>query len=543
MPCGDAALGQPFEEVGHAVKPLLTAAAATEVADDQLVAAVREGSEEAFELLYRRYRPRIVGYVRGMVSDHARAEDIAQEAFMSALRGLRASDQEISFRPWMYEIAKNACIDHLRRARRGAEVSIDSDDFSPQEEGRISQSVSGTDAEVARRKELESLQMAFGDLPQSQHQILVMREFEGLSYDRIGSRMGLSRGAVESQLFRARRTLRDGFDDIDTGERCVRMRVTMEATADGLRTGMRERRRLSIAPARLRRLSPHGGRDRPRRPRARGSPGPRQRAAPRRRAAAAARLPAPQDGGRVAALNSMGPAAEHGASLAGKATAVVVAAALAAGGAGVATKASGGGCRCPGGLGGGSGQLPRAPAHGDGAVARGRDRRPARPRMAAARRAQAAASHAGRWRPRRAGRPRTVAGMLLGMPGAPGTSGDLGRTGENAAGAVGGAVGGAAAARSGTPGSLGGTVGSVVEGTGEVGEPNRRPGDGHGGPDVQDVTGRHELPGRRSAQAEVQLPGTNGGASGSGGGSLRLDPARRRRARCSSRACRCRRQA
>ena len=242
------------------MKPLLTAAAATEVADDQLVAAVREGSEEAFEVLYRRYRPRIVAYVRGMVGDHARAEDIAQEAFMSALRGLRASSQEIAFRPWMYEIAKNACIDHLRRARRGTEVSIDSDDFSPQEEGRISQSVSGTDAEVARRKELESLQMAFGDLPESQHQILVMRELEGLSYDRIGSRMGLSRGAVESQLFRARRTLRDGFDEIDTGERCVRMRVTMEAAADGLRTGMRERRRLTIAPARLRRLPPHGGR-------------------------------------------------------------------------------------------------------------------------------------------------------------------------------------------------------------------------------------------------------------------------------------------
>ena len=88
--------------------------------------------------------------------------------------------------------------------------------------------------------------MAFGDLPQSQHQILVMRELEGLSYDRIGSRLGLTRGAVESQLFRARRTLRDGFDDIDTGERCVRMRVTMEATADGLRTGMRERRRLTM---------------------------------------------------------------------------------------------------------------------------------------------------------------------------------------------------------------------------------------------------------------------------------------------------------
>ena len=349
------------------MKPLLTAPAATEVADDQLVAAVREGSEEAFEVLFRRYRPRIVAYVRGMVSDHARAEDIAQEAFMSALRGLHASSQEIAFRPWMYEIAKNACIDHLRRGRRGTEVSIDSDDFSPQEEGRISQSVSGTDAEVARRKELESLQMAFGDLPRSQHQILVMREFEGLSYDRIGSRLGLSRGAVESQLFRARRTLRDGFDDIDTGDRCSRMRVTMEAAADGVRTGMRERRRLSThlrdcAPCRrtavavgLDDLALQAARD---------------RGSALRRIAGLLPLPGflrrrMQDG--VAALNSAGPAAEHGASLAGKATAVVIAATIAAGGAGVATKASGGGLPLPGWFGSGSGDATNGTGHGDGA--------------------------------------------------------------------------------------------------------------------------------------------------------------------------------
>ena len=214
------------------MKPLV-AATATEAADDQLVAAARDGSDEAFEMLFRRYRDRVVGYVRGMVSDHGRAEDIVQEAFMSALRSLRSSDREIVFRPWIYEIAKNACIDHLRRARRAQEVSIDSEDFGPVEESRLSQASTGTDAAVARRAELESLRMAFHDLPSSQHQILVMRELEGLSYDRIGRRMGLTRGAVESLLFRARRRLRDGFDEIDTGERCISMRHAMEAMADG----------------------------------------------------------------------------------------------------------------------------------------------------------------------------------------------------------------------------------------------------------------------------------------------------------------------
>ena len=484
------------------MKPLLTAAAATEVADDQLVAAVREGSEEAFELLYRRYRPRIVGYVRGMVGDHARAEDIAQEAFMSALRGLRGSAQEISFRPWMYEIAKNASIDHLRRARRGAEVSIDSDDFSPQEEGRISQSVSGTDTEVARRKELESLQMAFGDLPQSQHQILVMRELEGLSYDRIGSRLGLTRGAVESQLFRARRTLRDGFDDIDTGERCVRMRVTMEATADGSRIGMRDRRRLTSHLrdcAECRRTAVTIGLDEL------ALAAARDRGRALRRVAGFLPLPGflrRRMGDGVGALNAMGPAAGDGVSLAGKATAVVVAAALAVGGAGVATKASGGGLSLPGVPGGGPGQAAEGSGHGDGSGASAGGTGAGSTADGGAAGAGEATTAAGGGSGDQAGR-----GDARQDARGPGTPG---RTGEDATGAVGDAVGGAVGGAERTPGSLGGTVGSVVEGTGET---VNRTGDrvtGTVDQTLQDVTG-----GTAPRLPNVQLPGTNGGSSGS----------------------------
>jgi RNA polymerase sigma factor (sigma-70 family) len=492
------------------VKPLMVATA-TEAADDQLVEAVREGSEEAFEALFRRYRPRIVGYVRGMVSDHARAEDITQEAFMSALRGLQSSDQEISFRPWMYEIAKNACIDHLRRARRGTEVSIDSDDFSPQEEGRISQSVSGTDAEVARRKELESLQMAFGDLPDSQHQILVMRELEGLSYDHIGSRMGLSRGAVESLLFRARRTLRDGFDEIDTGERCVRMRVAMDAMADGCRTGMRERRRLTIHLrdcAECRRTAVTIGLDEL------ALAAARDRGSTFRRVAGLLPLPAflrrrMEDGAGL--LNTMGPAAEQGFSLAGKATAVVVAAALAVGGAGVATKASGGSVPLPGALGGGSdGQSGGSGegnngAQGDGGAAGGGS-------------GSAEGSSAG--------------GAAGGGPGAPGArdgSGPVGpggradaqgqRGGDAAQGALDGARGTAGqldGAAGGTVGGTTGTIGSLVSSPGKTLD---RTGDQVTGlvdDTVQGVTGGKapKLP-----RPKVQVPDTGVSVPGTGGGS------------------------
>src|SRR5919108_6544895 len=218
-------------------------AAPAEATDDQLVAATQQGSDAAFDALFRRYRDRITAYVRGIVADHARAEDIVQDAFMSALRSLRSTDRDVAFRPWVYEIAKNACIDHIRRARRASEVSIDSEDFSPVDEGRLSVGVATTDAAYSAREDMDALRIAFKDLPEAQREVLVSRELEGLSYDTISVRTGLSRSAVESMLFRARRSLKDGYDDIATGERCQRMRQTM-ARLDGGRLGVPSERRL-----------------------------------------------------------------------------------------------------------------------------------------------------------------------------------------------------------------------------------------------------------------------------------------------------------
>jgi RNA polymerase sigma factor (sigma-70 family) len=211
--------------------------------DEQLVEATRAGSDEAFEALFRRYRDRIGVHVRGMVQDRGRAEDIVQDTFVSALRSLRSSDQEIVFRPWVYQIARNACIDHLRRTKRTEEISIDSDEFWPDFEGYVSASTPETYATVVQRQSLDDLQQAFGGLPDSQYEILVLREFEGLSYQEISRRMRLTPAAVESMLARARRSLKDHFDEIATGERCQRMIPVMAAVSNGL-AGKRDRRML-----------------------------------------------------------------------------------------------------------------------------------------------------------------------------------------------------------------------------------------------------------------------------------------------------------
>jgi RNA polymerase sigma factor (sigma-70 family) len=213
--------------------------------DHRHVAAVRRGDDRAFEALYSRYHRRIHAYVMGMVKDHGRAEDITQEVFVSALRRMRETERPIAFKPWIYEIAKNACIDQFRRSRRAEEISLQAEDgLAPADYGRLVGSDPAPHDAVAAKQELDNLCGAFGGLSETHHEILVLRELEGLSYREIGDRMGMSRPAVESTLFRARRRLTEEYDELVSGARCLRIQ-SLIATAAESRLGARESRRLS----------------------------------------------------------------------------------------------------------------------------------------------------------------------------------------------------------------------------------------------------------------------------------------------------------
>jgi RNA polymerase sigma factor (sigma-70 family) len=203
---------------------------------------VRAGDDRAFEQLYLRYQRRIAAYVYGMVHDHGRAEDITQDVFISALRRMRATDARIAFKPWIYEIAKNACIDAFRRSKRAEEVSYDVEDGA--ERLHLTSNGPTPDAAVDTRMSLDHLRGAFGGLSEAHHQILVMRELEGLSYRQIGERLGMSRPSVESTLFRARRRLSEEYEELVSGERCRRIQ-TMIAGATDAQLGTRDERKMA----------------------------------------------------------------------------------------------------------------------------------------------------------------------------------------------------------------------------------------------------------------------------------------------------------
>jgi RNA polymerase sigma factor (sigma-70 family) len=226
------------------LKPLGATAISAEASDEQLVGLAQAGSSEAFASLFRRYRPAIARYAGRLLGSDARAEDVVQEVFLSALRRIGSLDRPAGFKPWLYRIAHNTCVDHMRRTHRVDEVSIDANLLPASEEIRLYRRAPSTHATVTQKEDFKNLREAFGGLPPSQSEVLVMRELEGLSYDQIAARMGITRASVESMLFRARQGLRDEYGQIATGERCLRMRPVMARMAEGM-SGLRDRRALA----------------------------------------------------------------------------------------------------------------------------------------------------------------------------------------------------------------------------------------------------------------------------------------------------------
>ncbi len=209
------------------------------------MAAARAGDDRAFEQLYGRYQRRIAAYVHGMVKDHGRSEDITQEVFMSALRRMRQTESPINFKPWIYEIAKNACIDAFRRSRRTDEVSFDADEgLGAGDHLKLVSKGPTPDAAVDARMALDDLRGAFGGLSEAHHDILVMRELEGRSYREIGERLGMSRSSVESTLFRARRRLSEEYEELVSGKRCEQFQGLIAQAAD-VRLGARDERKMA----------------------------------------------------------------------------------------------------------------------------------------------------------------------------------------------------------------------------------------------------------------------------------------------------------
>ena len=168
--------------------------------DRLLVLRHQRGDADAFDELYRRYHPRLVLYCRRRVGDPHVAEELAQEAFLRALRAMPQFGGDRRFYPWMTVIAGRLCIDHHRRSAR-VEPSPDVDNGTVEPEH---------DA-VYRAVDRAQLELALGRLAPRHREVLDLREQRGWSYNDIASHLDVPMTTVEALLHRARKALRREF--------------------------------------------------------------------------------------------------------------------------------------------------------------------------------------------------------------------------------------------------------------------------------------------------------------------------------------------
>ena len=182
--------------------------------DKELAAEAAAGHEGAFAELLRRYERPIFSLTYRMVRDRALAEDLAQEAFIRAFNAVSSYDPRYKFSSWIFKIANNHTIDHLRR-RKLDTVSIDGPPHArtAQEEEETRLVVESTDEnpqEYVEHRELgDQIEHAIGKLRPEYRTAVLLRHVEGYAYDEISEIMDLPLGTVKTYLHRARGELKE----------------------------------------------------------------------------------------------------------------------------------------------------------------------------------------------------------------------------------------------------------------------------------------------------------------------------------------------
>jgi RNA polymerase sigma factor (sigma-70 family) len=192
--------------------------------DERLIVLLRAGNDAAFEVVFGRYRTRLLGFCRHMLGSKEDAEDVLQEVFANAYNAILADQRDINVRPWLYRIARNRCLNHLRRPTADASDTMDEHMGA---HGRTAADV------VHRRADVRHLLEDVQKLAESQRTALLLREIDALSYDQIAEAMETTIPSVKSLLVRARMSLAEAAEARQLS--CDDVRRELAEVSEGLK--------------------------------------------------------------------------------------------------------------------------------------------------------------------------------------------------------------------------------------------------------------------------------------------------------------------
>ena len=169
---------------------------------EHIIARARRGDADAFEQLVAAYRNQVFRLALRMCGNEADADEVAQEAFLSAWKGLPNFRGESRFSTWLYQLTTHAAIDLMRREKRQA-AAEDIDEITAADDGPSPQQ------QVERTETQREIRSALMQLPEEYRQVLLLRFMQELSYEEIGQTLKLPAGTVKSRLNRAKAQLKD----------------------------------------------------------------------------------------------------------------------------------------------------------------------------------------------------------------------------------------------------------------------------------------------------------------------------------------------
>jgi RNA polymerase sigma-70 factor (ECF subfamily) len=185
--------------------------------ESKLIQLAKNGSVAAFEQLVEAYDQKLYNMAYRMMGNREDARDMTQEAFLRAYRSLDGFREESSFSTWIFRIAKNACLDRIRKRSQVQAVSID--EPIQTEEGQVQRELPselGDPEEYAEQQELSAVvHSALQELTDEYRTAVVLRDLQGFSYNEIAEVMEVSLGTVKSRIYRGRQALKEVLSGLE----------------------------------------------------------------------------------------------------------------------------------------------------------------------------------------------------------------------------------------------------------------------------------------------------------------------------------------
>ena len=181
--------------------------------DFKLVEAFRKGDEKAFEEIVRRYQRQVANIIYLTLGNREEVDDLSQEVFVRVFRSLNRFEFDSSLYSWIYRIAVNLCIDEIRKKRIRKLIPLDFlTEKKLEGEKRSKETSTGSD-ELLLKEKKEVIRGALDRLSPVHRTVILLREYQDLTYGEIASTLRISPQAVKSRLFRAREELREMLKD------------------------------------------------------------------------------------------------------------------------------------------------------------------------------------------------------------------------------------------------------------------------------------------------------------------------------------------